>query len=156
MIARPCGSAAKYCPGTIRRQPVLPKVSMWTAFNCRHKGGVTINQPLSTPEEGKSKSYPTTALPFNDGGRLRTYTERGVQANDELGQHERAITSAKHRLPAAETSDGCGSYLAGFRQVLEDGDLARVRADYAVVFVSGSKTEGYQAAHDAKRRLLQD
>lgn len=39
MIARPCGSAAKYCPGTIRRQPVLPYVSICTAFNCRSQGG---------------------------------------------------------------------------------------------------------------------
>lgn len=47
-------------------------------------------------------------------------------------------------------------YLTSFRQVLEDGDLARVRADHAVVFVSRGQPEGDQAAHDAKRRLLQD
>jgi len=27
MMARPLGSTAKYCPGTIRRQPLLPNVS---------------------------------------------------------------------------------------------------------------------------------
>lgn len=29
-IARPLGSTAKYWPGTIRRQPLLPNVSWWT------------------------------------------------------------------------------------------------------------------------------
>ena len=30
IIARPFGSTAKYCPGTIRRQPLLPNVSWCT------------------------------------------------------------------------------------------------------------------------------
>jgi len=32
MIARPFGSTARYCPGTIRRQPLFPNVSWWTWY----------------------------------------------------------------------------------------------------------------------------
>jgi len=33
MIARPFGSTARYCPGTIRRQPLFPNVSWCTCYD---------------------------------------------------------------------------------------------------------------------------
>jgi len=38
MMARPFGSTARYWPGTIRRQPLLPNVSWCT---CHHVHSIT-------------------------------------------------------------------------------------------------------------------
>lgn len=73
----------------------------------------------------------------------------------------RVAANAKHIIRVVEHHKpllvwSATSYLAGLRQVLEDGDFARVGPDHAVVFVCRGQPEGDQAAHNAKRRLLQD
>ena len=41
MIALPLGSIARYCPGTIRRQPLLPNVSWWTCWQVATSHDIT-------------------------------------------------------------------------------------------------------------------
>lgn len=59
-----------------------------------------------------------------------------------------------HELTVNDTM--FNSNLAGIRQVLQDGDLARVRPNHAIVLVGRGQPEGDQATHHAEGRLLQD
>mmetsp|Transcript_2960 Transcript_2960/g.6422 ORF Transcript_2960/g.6422 Transcript_2960/m.6422 type:complete len:211 (-) Transcript_2960:81-713(-) len=60
MTARPLGSAARNWPGTMRRQPLLPKVSRWTRSNWFFSllNSSTLIRPESDPSTRKSLFAP--------------------------------------------------------------------------------------------------
>lgn len=49
MMALPLGSTARYCPGTIRRQPLFPNVSWWTCIEewWYHRQSMVVHTKLS-------------------------------------------------------------------------------------------------------------
>ena len=51
ITARPFGSTARNCPGTMRRQPLLPNVSWWTCWKAPRSSLYSriTRRPLSLP-----------------------------------------------------------------------------------------------------------